>query len=382
MLNTIENRREKIVVALIILYFSYYNVITSILPVNKQWPSVMTVTPALLGIAITSLLIISYYFMILKDATFYHVFVFVIMVTLVVIATVISDKALFFSVGIALLIQKWEYSKFLKTLLISHIVTMVTVFMVGLTVPGFTLYNPVSHVFSAGFFNQNGFAFYVALATDLMFVLMWKGNVKIKLLLALIGLAIATALYFWLHAYTAVIVILLMLAWLVIFPLLSPLLRRFFVIGIVTFPFFASLFVVLVTISFGQSKAVDILNGVMTLRPQYWSWYHEQFGFHLIGQRIEASAKGLNPPENGVLDGAYFYSLLRQGILAAIILAGLASNLAKQLALNLEKNWQTLGLLGAVFVSGLPENQLFQVTFSPVIILALWALIRGGETNG
>lgn len=382
MLDTLKNHHAKIIAMLIVLYFSYYNVITSILPVNKQWPSIMTLAPALLGITVTVLLLLYYYYEILTDSSFNLVFIFAILMIMVIIATLITDKALFFAVGIALLIRKWDYREFLKVLLISHLVTLSVVFMVGIFVPGFTLYNPISYVFSGGFFNQNGFAFYVALSVDLALLLLWRRNWRINLILALSSLMIAAMFFVLLHTYTAVIVILLMVAWLVIFPLFSPFLRNLFVMGIVFFPFFATLIVSLVTISFGHSNIVDIINRVMTLRPQYWSWYHEHFGFHFVGQRIEASARGLNPPENGVLDGAYFYFMLRQGIFATIILIGLISNLAIGFSRNLEKNWQVLGLVGVLFVSGLPENQLFQVTFSPIIILAFWALIKGGETNG
>lgn len=382
MLNTLENRRENIIAILIVVYFSYYNVITGILPVNKQWPSIMTVTPALLGIMVTSILMLNYYFEILRKATITRITIFVILTILIVVATIISDKALFFSVGIALLIKKWDYRSFLKVLLISHLLTLFLIFLIGLFAPGFTLYNPISHVFSGGFFNQNVFAFYVALSLDLVLVLLWKRNGKKSMVLTLISLAIGGFLFSFLHTYTAALVIFLMLIWLVIFPLLSPVLRKLIVIGIVSFPLFATLIVSLVTFSFGQSTAVDFVNRVMTLRPQYWNWYYDHFGFHILGQRIEASMKGINPPENGVLDGAYFYTMLRQGILATIMIIGLISNLANRLSSNLEKNWQALGLISVLFISGLPENQLFQVTLSPIIVLGLWSLIKDGETNG
>lgn len=366
----------KMIFLFVLIYFSYYNVITSVLPINKEWPSFMTVIPALIGIGVTVILMIIQYVRVMESSNIKKVFQYIILVGIIIVAIAVSDKAMFFSVGIALLFRKWSSRKILVLFLVSHIITVTIIFLIGAMVPGFSLYTISSHVFSGGFFNQNGFAFYMAMILDLATLVFWTGRLRTRFFLVILDLSAAGMLFFILHAYTSVIVILLFLMWLLIFPILSEVLQQLILFGVILFPIFALFFVVLSTLMFGNSPIVALINNVMTLRPEYWNWYHDHFGFHFIGQRIEASKRGLNPPENGVLDGAYFYALLRQGIGYTTIILGLVINMINGLTENLGANWKVIGFVAVLLVSAIPENQPFQVTFSPLIILSIWYLVK------
>lgn len=210
-----------------------------------------------------------------------------------------------------------------------------------------------------GFVNQNGIAFYFAIAT-----ILWirKARSIGSILLATVAVCIeATIMYFYWSCQTGALIL---VGFWALFLLLKINAWRALKYVLTLTPLIFFLFVITVGAAYSEVNGLDGLNESLNERPFIWNQYITNAGFRYFGASIDVTEA-----EFGPIDGTYLATPLEYGIVWIVFL--ILALIRLNLILGKNKQWDILALAIIMEISGASETKLALIYGTPVIILSI-----------
>lgn len=230
---------------------------------------------------------------------------------------------------------------------------------VVLSVVGITPLFSNEGLITFGFVNQNGIAFYFAIAT-----IMWIRKAQSVLSFSIATLVViieSIIMYYYWSCFTG---LWMLVGFWVLLLLFKINMWKYLKYLLVAAPLILFLFVLIIGYLYSELNSLDGLNQTLNGRPFIWNQYITRAGFKVFG-----SSADVNEAEFGPIDGSYLATPLEYGAIWTVFLV--FALIGINVFLGKTKQWDILALAIVMEISGASENKLSLIYGTPIMVFAI-----------